>query len=57
MANMMITARSIIQVAIHPSHYNRREITNRPINRGLLDMSIIPTIIGTEITPLITALQ
>ena len=54
---MAKTAAAIISVANQPSTFNLVVITNWPIISGRTAINIITTMIGTEMTPLITALQ
>ena len=51
------TAIAISAVATHPSRCNRGLIMNVPMMSGRTAMSIISAMIGTAMTPLITAVQ
>ena len=55
--NIAITAIAMTAVHTQPNTFSLNEMTNRPITSGRTAISIITTIIGTEITPLMTALQ
>src|SRR5665647_3427915 len=55
--NMAQTAAAIISVANQPSTFSPVEITNCPIISERTAINIITTMIGTEMTPLMTALQ
>lgn len=52
-----ITAAVMTMVPAHPSHRDTREIVNWPMIRGREAISMITTMIGAEIMPLITADQ
>ena len=47
----------MVPVASHPSAFSRRLTVNRPITRGSSASSIMTTMIGTAMTPLMTAHQ
>src|SRR6266849_9767598 len=51
------TASAITPVASHPRTFRRRLTVKRPMISGRAAISIITAMMGTEITPLITALQ
>ena len=55
--NIATTAAAIVHVASQPSAFSRRVTVNGPITWGSSASSIITIMIGTAITPLITALQ
>ena len=55
--NIAATAIAITNVASHPNILSLGVMGNAPIISGRTAISIITAIIGTEITPLITALQ
>lgn len=55
--NTPIAAIAIASVAIHPPHASAPLTANSPMTRLLLAISIITTMIGTALTPLMTALQ
>lgn len=55
--NTPIAAIVIASVAIHPPHASAPLTANSPMTRLLLAISIITTMIGTALTPLMTALQ
>lgn len=55
--NTPIAAIAIESVAIHPPHASAPLTANSPMTRLLLAISIITTMIGTALTPLMTALQ
>ena len=54
---MATTASAMIKVASQPRILSWRLMVKRPMISGRTAISIITTMIGTEITPLITALQ
>ena len=56
-ANMTPTATNITTVANHPSTCSRRFMTKGPMRSGRTAISIITTMMGTAMTPLMTALQ
>ena len=55
--NIATTAAAMVHVASQPSAFSRRVTVNGPITCGSSASSIITIMIGTAITPLITALQ
>jgi hypothetical protein len=55
--NIAQTAAAIIMVASQPNIFSLAEITNCPMIFGRDAINIMTAMIGTEITPLITALQ
>jgi hypothetical protein len=55
--NIAQTAAAIIKVASQPNIFSLAEITNCPMIFGRDAINIMTAMIGTEITPLITALQ
>jgi hypothetical protein len=55
--NMAMAATPIATVANQPTTRSRVEMTNLPITFGLTAMNMISAMIGTETTPLMTALQ
>ena len=55
--NIAITAIAMTAVHTQPNTFSLNEMTNRPITSGRTAISIITTIMGTEITQLMTALQ
>ena len=55
--NIATTAAAIVHVASQPSILRRRVTTNDPMTTGSSAISIITIMIGTAITPLMTALQ
>ena len=54
---MAKTAAAIISVANQPSTFSLVVMTNGPMISGRTAINIITTMIGTEMTPLMTALQ
>src|SRR5579859_3101134 len=56
-ASIVTTAIAIATVASQPRNFSRRLITNGPMTSSRVAISIITTMIGTAMTPLITALQ
>ena len=56
-SSIAATAVAIISVAIQPRTFSFVVMTNRPMIPGRAAISIITAMTGTEMTPLMTALQ